>query len=204
MASKAGSLTTGPVRLSFPALKEPKPVSKDKPDDKKFQATLILPPDMDLKPFYDAVKAVMLERWGKLIKLPARNNPIKSNDEKELDGYEDGGHFINTRSKRRPKCVDGKVQDVIDIEEVFYPGCWVRAHINAYAWEHPQGGKGVSFGLNAVQFFKDGERFDGAIDVSEAFDAVPVADDEIFGGDDEVESSLFGGNGDDEGDEIPF
>lgn len=166
------SIVTPPVRLAFPALFEPKPVAKGNPT-LKYQAVLLIPPSVDLKPFYECVKAAMLEEWGKVEKLPARNNPIKSCEEKELDGYEPGWHFINVKSNYAPTVVDQRRQDILDPERIF-AGCWVRCALNAFAWKHDQGGKGVSFGLNAVQLVREDTRLDGRKSATDLFDEVEV------------------------------
>ena len=169
------SLVTPPVRLAFPALFEPKPVAKGNPQ-KKYQAVLLIPPSVDLKPFLEACKATMIEKWGKVEKVKAANNPIKKCEDKELDGYEPGWHYINVKSNYMPTVVDQRRQPILDPEQV-YAGCWVRVAINAFAWNHDQGGKGVSFGLNAVQFIRDDTRLDGRKEATDLFDEVEVADD---------------------------
>lgn len=166
---KATEVVTAPVRVSFPALFEPKPVSKDKPNELKYMATLLLPPETDKSPFFEAIKAAMVDKFGKAIKLPARNNPIKDCGEKELDGYEDGWSYINAKSGYQPSVVDQKAQPVMDKDAV-YAGCWCRFHLQAFAWDHPQGGKGVSFSLSAVQLVKDDDRLDGRKSGADVFE----------------------------------
>lgn len=184
-------LITPVCRLSFPALFEPRAVAKDKPDEKKYQATILIPAGESLKPFHKAMEHVMREKWGKLFKLSARNNPIHDCAEKpELDGYEAGWHFIGTSSKYQPQLLDRQKKEVLD-PELFYPGCWVRLFCNAYAWDHPQGGKGISFGLNAVQWVEHGDRLDGRKDASEIFEALEVPDDDAPP-EDRGEESPFG------------
>jgi hypothetical protein len=184
-------IVTEPCRISFPALFEPKPVAKNNPD-LKYQAAVLIPPDVDLAPFYAVVKAAMIAKFGKVIKLPAKSNPIHSCDDKDLDGYDEGWHFVNVKSGYQPSVVDQKRQEVIDASRV-YAGCWCRFHLSAYAWDHPQGGRGVSFSLNAVQLVREGERLDGRRAVKDVFDAVDVSDDEDFASySDESAEELFG------------
>lgn len=173
-------VVTAPCRLSFPALFVARPVS-NKPDaELKFMATLLLPPTTNLAPFHEAIKAAMLEKFGKLLRLDASKNPIKDCETKELDGYLPGWHFINTKSNNAPNVVDQRRQDIID-PELVYAGCWVRAHINAFAYDHPQGGKGVSFGLNSIQLVRDDARFDGRRRADEVFSDIVVEDDTMPG-----------------------
>jgi hypothetical protein len=169
-------IVTEPCRLSFPALFEPKPVSKSKPNDLKYQAAILIPKSVSLKPFVDCVKAAMKEMWGEQVKLPARSNPIKSCDDKELSGYEDGWHYINAKSGYAPGVVDQRLQDIIDPDAI-YPGCWCRFHLQAFAWDHPEGGRGVSFSLQSVQKVRDDDRLDGRVSASAVFDPVEIEDD---------------------------
>lgn len=186
-------IVTPPVRLAFPALFEPKPVAKGS-TELKFMATLLIPPTVELKPFYECVKAAMLDKWAKLLQLPAKNNPIKRCDEKELDGYEPGWFFINTKTQYQPNVVDQRRQEIIDKDRIF-AGCWCRFHLNAYGYDHPQGGKGVSFGLNSVQLVREDARLDGRKTATDVFDEIETAGDDApppqKGGD---VDELFGGS----------
>ncbi len=177
MAEKqATEIVTPPCRLSFPSLFEPSPVMKGE-TKVKFQATLILPPDVSIKPFQDCVKAAMLEKFGELIPLRGRSNPMKSCETVDYDGYEDASaYFIRSSSGEAypPTVVDEKRQEIIDAARV-YAGCWCRFHLVAYGWSHTSG-KGVSFSLNAVQFVKDGARLDGRRPAKDVFDEIEVED----------------------------
>ena len=185
-------VTAEPVRLSFPALFEPKPVAKSKPDEKKYMATMLLPPDFDMKPFHLAMRAAMESKFGKVIKLPAKNNPIKDCEEKEdLAGYQPGWHFVNVKSNFKPDVVDRGAQPIMDQDRIF-AGCWVRMHINCYAWSNELGGKGVSFGLNAVQLIREDERLDGRKSAADVFDPVEPDDDIFFDAGDDADDSGFG------------
>jgi len=172
-------IVTEPVRLAFPALFEPKPTSKSKPNDLKYQAALLFPPDYDMSPLVEVVKAAMVEKWGKVIKLVPRNNPLKKCDdrdpEKPLAGYDEGWRYLNSKSGYQPSVLDQKKQAILDSERVF-PGCWCRFHLIAYGWEHETGGKGVSFSLNAVQLIREDTRLDGRKAAREVFGEVAVED----------------------------
>lgn len=184
----AGTIVRTPeVRLAFPALFEPKPRSKDKPDVKTFQAVLLIPPSVKKELFTNAIKAAMIEKWGKVIPLPASKNPLRDCAEKPgLAGYEAGWTYINTHSKFKPGVVDRLLVPVTDPSKV-YPGMWVKAHINAFVWDHPTGGKGVSFGLNAIQLVRDDERLDGRVDATALFEPLdaPAPTSGTEGGDTE-------------------
>jgi hypothetical protein len=74
-----------------------------------------------------------------------------------------------TVTKDNPK---GKPQRVAqdDIEEVFYPGALVKAQIKPF-WYDREGNKGISWALNNVQKWGEGERLDSRVKAEDAFDA---------------------------------
>ena len=169
---KATDIVTPPCRLSFPSLFEKSATFRGS-DDKKYQASLLLPPEVDLKPFYACMEAAMLAKFGKPIKLPASKNPVKNCDEKDLDGYDEGWHYINCKSGYQPNVLDQKRQEILDPERIF-AGCWVRMHLSAFAWDHPTGGRGISFSLNSVQLVREGERLDGRRGGADVFEDIEV------------------------------
>jgi len=178
MNLEPNEIVTEPVRIAFPSLFKPKPVMKGS-DDLKWQAALLLPPDYDKKPLLACIKAVMLEKWGKVIKLTGRNMPIKSCAEKDLAGYEDGWFYVNTKSGYQPSVLDQRKQEVLDEDRIF-AGCWCRFHLKAYAWDN-QFGKGVSFGLEAVQLVRTDERLGGRKPATEVFGEIEVDDLDVDG-----------------------
>lgn len=169
-------VTTPPVRVSFPSLDKARQRAPGS-DRLTFQAVLLLPPETDLKPFQEAMRYAIVEKFGKPIQLPRDKNPIKDcADKVSVSGYEEGWHFINTHSGYQPKVVDHRREPIIDIAGTIYPGCWCRFLIKAFAYDHKVGGKGVSFSLEAVQFHHDDERLDGRADAKDVFD--PIESDE--------------------------
>lgn len=82
-------------------------------------------------------------------------------------------YIINASAKTRPHIVDQNVQPVMNIEEVFYPGCYVNASISVY--HYSVAGKGIAIGLDGVQFFRDGERLDNRPTAQQLFGAVAGA-----------------------------
>jgi hypothetical protein len=175
---------TGPVRLAFPALDEPKPTFPGA-EDLKYQATLLLPKTEPLKPYSEAIKAAVMAKWHKMVGLnPAKIGLQSCESKTHLAGYDEGWHFINTRTKYPVPCVDRQKRPMDPGK--FYGGCWVRAFLNTYAWEF-NGIRGVSFGLQALQFVKDDDAFaGGGADPNEVFEALgeiePESGDELSGG----------------------
>lgn len=151
------------ARLSFPALFEPKAMEPGQ--EPKYSATLLFPLDADLSALKKAAAAAAEEKFGAkakdLIKAGKIKWPIKDQaDKSHLQGYTEGS-FIAARSSAKPGVVNAALQPIIDPADVF-AGVLVRASVSAYAYDHPVGGKGVSFSLNNVMVVRDdGVRFDG-------------------------------------------
>lgn len=165
-------LITPEARLSFPVLFTPRPYF-DKGD--QFQATLLFPPGTDFAPFYEALKKAMLDKFGQLVPMGPAANPLKDAAEKsQFAGYEAGWKFLAMHTPDRVAVVDQTKTPVTDPAKC-YPGQWVRAHINAFGWAY-KGKKGVSFGLNAIQIVRDGDRLDGRITTGDAFDPLDLGD----------------------------
>lgn len=157
--------------LSFPSLFEPRAaVEGAKP---KYSCNLLMPPDFDLGPLKQIIAEAAREEWGD--KMPKKLVlPIKDAhaEKPEYDGYKPGWHFIAPNSMRRPTVVD-QSRTPIDDPSALYAGCVVNAVVHAYTWT-AAGRKGVSIGLSGVQFARDGERLDGGIDATSAFDAIDI------------------------------
>jgi hypothetical protein len=203
--ARATYLITPECRLSFPSLFVPRErVKGDTTGVKTFQAVLLLPPNVNLRPFTEALKAAMVEKWGEIVPLPASKNPIHDcSDKPGVSGYDAGWHYISVHSRQQPAIVDRMNQPVVpDSDEdpnapgkfrqssKIYPGMWVRAYINAFAWNNTAGGKGVSFGLNAIQLVRDDARLDGRINAADIF--TPLDDVKTGNGGDDVDDPLFG------------
>ncbi len=170
----------GPGRLSFPALFEAAPQMGDA-TKLKFEATILLPPDTDIAPLHAALKKAVLDKFGELIPLAPDKYPIKDCEAKTaakpLKGYLSGWHCITTKSDYAPELFDQRVKPLID-QEALYAGCWVNLFCKAYGY-NVKGNRGVTFGLNAVQLVRDGDRLDGRVSGVKAF--APVAMDDTDG-----------------------
>jgi len=156
---KKKDLITPEFRVSFAQVFEPKQI--DGEGDFKYSLTLLFTEDTDLSALKKAAVQAAKDKWGdnlpKNLKMPF----LKGNEQDTIhDGYKDM-IFIRTSSKQPIGVVkkqDGAIVDIIDRTE-FYSGCYAVAGVNAYAWEHKAGKKGVSFGIQNVMKIKDGEPF---------------------------------------------
>lgn len=153
---------TGEFRASFVAVFTPK--KADEPGKKdKYGMTMLFPKGYDLAREKAAVKACLEEKfgkdqgkWPKNLRMPWRDQAEKAD---QYDGFEPGAPFINVTSVNKPGLVDGDRNDIIEPSQ-FYSGCYARATIRAFYYEN-KGNKGVSFGLQNVQKFRDGEPLGG-------------------------------------------
>jgi hypothetical protein len=173
------SVLTGTVRLSWPSLARARSFEGQKP---KFQSTLIFPKSADLTALKAAIVQARDEKWG--AKVPANLRfPLRDGAERVKDdgsywaGYGPDMFFMNANSERKPQLVDNLNVELTDealIEKTFYGGCYVRALLRAYTYD-VSGNRGVTFGLNAVQFIGHGEPLGGGVDAKTLF--TPVAPD---------------------------
>ena len=199
-------VATPPCRLSFASLFEKTLKFKDLPDvdeNKNYSATLLIPPDVDLKPFAAALKAAMDD--GKItnpkFQVIHKCDGKKTRDGKDYAGYEDGWHYLRASNNRMPEVVDqmmnpvfklpagasaeDRAQAVKDAEARVFSGCWCRFLLRAFQWR----GEGVSFSLEAVQLVREDERLGGgAVPAKSVFQ--PVATEEM--GSDDPLGKLLG------------
>lgn len=182
-------IQTPMFRVSFPSVFEASSYEGGAP---KFSVCAVWTPKLFTpkdKELWAAMKLladeVSLEKFKKkLDALPANfKKPFRDGNEKaDLEGFGEGKVFSNLSSKMRPGIIDRDRAPITDPED-FYPGCFARATITAYAYDNV--GKGVAFGLQNLQKIKDGDRLDSRTDAAEDFgDAVDDAWLGDEGGDD--------------------
>jgi hypothetical protein len=163
--------------LNWPSLDKPK-LPKNGKGDAKYAIQLMFDPGADLSALQAAALEVAAERYGekaaKLLKTGALASPFGTDWEKK--GYPEGTVYINARSKNQPGMVlrDLTIVPGTDVEQIkryFYSGARVRATIVAFYYDNES--KGVGFGLNNIQFLKDGPRLDGRTAATDDFEALP-------------------------------
>lgn len=176
--------------LSYPALKEPRMVG----DATKatYSAVIIFPEGADLSELEAACVSAAEEKWGadrtaKMLKAKALKWPIKSGDEysarKEGNEFYEGKKYVNVKSDEQPGMVgpraghDGRPEAYS--ADQFYAGCVVRCSCAVYAYDHPQGGKGIGIGLNNLQYVKRGERLDNRRQAADEFEVIDEGVDEF-------------------------
>jgi len=174
------TIITPRCTLSFPHLFV---AHKIKDDDKaKFSACLVFTADKDLSEMKQKIILAGQTKWPggefeamlkeKALKLPFRTDGVVSK------GYGEGSTYFNARSDNAPGIVmpqagaDGRPIKLTD-RNLIYPGCIIRASLTAYGYVNRQ--KGVTFGLNNVQWLDNGPRLDNRTAAEDDFDAVEVA-----------------------------
>ncbi len=179
---QADSYDGGEAKFGLTAIWDPSKFSAQ--DKRRWKAVMAL---LD-----EASKAEHRKSWKNLpvnFKRGVRDGAEKA----DLEGYGEGKRFANITSKMRPGVID------LDDEEIgpehnnadrIYPGCYARATVTAYGYSKK--GKGVSLGLQNVQFVKDGDRLDSRTNASEDFQ------------NEEIDDQWLDDATDDDDDEIPF
>ena len=167
------NILTPPFRVSFPNVFKPKRNELSGKDE--YSIVALFPKDADLTSLKKAAEAAITEKWGpdktkwpKNLRSPFRDQGERKKDGKLPSGYEEGAFFLNLKSTQRPGIINQKREDIID-EADFYPGCWARASVRAYAYDN-KGNRGVSFGLQNLQKVKDGEPLSGRPKAQDEFE----------------------------------
>ena len=184
MASERIELNTPEGRLMFVNLKQARRIDPKNADETaKFSVTVNFDPAAQKTKAFKKLKAAVEKttenKWGDNRPRKLRTPFLTTDDVDPVpDGIEDGDVFIRLNSTSRPEVVDRNVEPVLDLDKV-YSGCYGIVNVQCYPWEHPTGGKGVSFGLGPVQKTRDGDPLGGvAKPAAKAFEALPEEDDE--------------------------
>jgi len=172
--ARSEAFKTPLARLSY-AQSLYKPRAQQDGGKLKYGATLIF----DLKDRAELEKVVanvITDEWGakaiEMAKAGLIKSPFLAGDGKEARNKTTGDlhpgmgadkFFIRVQANEdRPPWIRWKDPNLQETETNVYSGCMVKAVINAFAWEHPQNGKGVSFGVEGVQKLQEGERLGGS------------------------------------------
>ncbi len=176
------NVVTPEFRASFPVVFKPKRNDLNGKDE--FSIVALFKKGQDLTALKAAAKAACVNAWGadeskwpkgsptSPFKNPFRDQAEKTKDGKLPDGLEVGAIFMTFRSVTRPGVVDQNKQEILEPAK-FYAGCFARASVNAFAFNQ-KGNAGVSFGLNHIQFVRDGKPFSARPRVEDAFEAIAV------------------------------
>lgn len=173
------NVTLNNVRLSFPALWEPRK-GPDANSKASYQAAFLLDKKDNAKDI-EAVKAAIATITKETFKgkQPPKIALRDGAEKPDVDGYGDGVMFINARSDKRPHVVGRKMETLMPDDGIPYAGCYVNATIRLWGQDN-QYGKRINAQLRAVQFVKKGDAFgDSEIDVSKEFKPLDNEEDAI-------------------------
>jgi len=195
-------------RLAFSqSLFKPRSVTSGGP--KRYGCTLIFE-EKHRAFFSNIIAEVIKEQWSDKgiarAKAGGIRIPLLKGDGKEAHskqsgelhpGFGPGLFFIRTQAnEERPPIVRWRDPNTPATQEEVYSGCYGAGVLNAFAWNHPQNGDGVSFGIRMFQKIKEGESIGGIapIDANDWFEPVEDTGDlpaEMAGG----AQGLFGADG---------
>jgi hypothetical protein len=158
------------VLVLYPHLHEPHLPRGSAADAKPtYQLTALLPPGYDMSDLMRIALAAATKAFGegaaRMLKAGAIKSPFRSQAEKAAEGKEGfsehpDAKYINVKSERQPGVIDQRMQKILDPSKV-YGGCSCNVQVNCFAWNHPTGGKGLSFGLQNVQLVREGPHLGG-------------------------------------------
>lgn len=172
---------------SYPHYAAPQKAQNEGEKD-KYAGTFVFAKGANLAEMEAEARAVAVEALGEkkgtAFPLYGGKGAAFRNDLQEKYPKIEGAIVVSARSDKQPGLVyrhgdpatlkDGKMKpakvEQDDIEEVFYPGAKVKAHLKPY-WYDKKGNKGIGWALNNVQFWEKGERLDSRIAAEDAFDA---------------------------------
>ena len=163
------NVTLNNVRLSFPALWEPRK-GPDANSKASYQAAFILDKKdnaADIAAVKAAIAAITKETFKG--KQPPKICLRDGSEKPDLEGYGDGVMFIYARSDKRPHVIGRKMEAIGPDDGIVYAGCYVNATIRLWGQDNNYG-KRINAQLRAIQFVKKGDAFgDGDIDVMKEF-----------------------------------
>ena len=175
-----------PCQLSYANIWEPKSINGSDP---KYSVSLIIPKKdkktlAAIQSVIDKIKADprSINKWGG--KLPPKIKlPLRDGDEEKDDETYAGAMFMNANSSRAPRVIDGRLNDVMDQDEV-YSGCYAKVKVALFAYS-ASGNRGIGASLEVIQKVRDGERLGGSGTGIEGFGVEDEDDDLPFPAGDE-------------------
>lgn len=160
-------------RVSYPNVFKPKYNSLSKKEEFSVQA--LFKKGEDLTKLKAAAQEACTKKWGAdpkkwpaNLKNPFRDQAERAKDGTLPDGCEAGAIFMTFKSSTMPAIRDMANTSFITEPSKFYAGCFARASVFAMAYD-VNGGRGVTFLLNYLQFAGDGVPFSSRPPVESAF-----------------------------------
>lgn len=160
--SATGNIVTPQGLLCYPNLFEAVlPKGETDPKKKRFQTSMVFPKNADLSLLKDAVEEAASGAFGPDYKKKHKvRKPFLRTEEHPKIGVDPEEYpvLIRSNSPSRPQIIRGDKSPVVESEsEDVYGGRHARLSLRCYTYDHPTGGKGVSFGLQNVQLLDHDE-----------------------------------------------
>jgi Protein of unknown function (DUF2815) len=179
-------MKTGLVRLAFSnGLFE---LQKDDWGNLNWTSTLLIPKSDSLAPYEKLALEAATTEWGdkalQLIKGKVVHSPFLDGDgpqgKSKTTGVEHAGFpghtFLRVKSGEnyRPTLIDRQKMPITKRDQL-YSGCYVFAVVHCFTWDNEKKGKGLTFGIDMVQFVKDGENLGGGggVDIDKWAETIP-------------------------------
>ena len=179
LANPMKVITGKDTRWSYANVWEAKSINGGTP---KFSVSLIVPKSdkVTVEKIKAAIQAAYEEGQAKLKgngrsvpPLTAIKTPLRDGDtERPDDPAYAGCWFISAKSDKKPDVVDQNA-DPMD-SALLYSGCYARVAMNFYAY-NTNGNRGITAGLNGIQFVRDGEPLGSHFDAQKEFGAIEPA-----------------------------
>lgn len=184
--------TTPKFRVSFPHVFEKHTGFKGQ--EPKYSISMLFDKATDLKELKRAANNAAIEAWGKdTSQWPEEyKKPFRDGDkDPKKRGKPEYKNviFVGASSNQKPQVigplkVEGQFPHLTKDDGEFYPGCYARATLIAFAYD-TGGNVGISFALQNIQKLEDGENLSGRKSADEEFDEVDDGSDdrESYGND---------------------
>jgi ssDNA-binding protein len=171
-------LVIGPVRLSYLFVFEPRVNKLKRGQPLEFSVTLLIPKDpTEHMPSGDSERKQIVSELGLLVKAKWGEKPGKIwypvRDGDAEDAPYPGYWFIRAKSGEAhpPMLIDGLMRPVTS---GWASGDWARVKVKPWLFD-TDGNKGVSMGLQAIQFLYKGEALGSGESTADGFDEVKDA-----------------------------
>lgn len=160
----SGHYITPRCRMVYPALLEKSlPKGETDPAKAKYQITLLFPKGADLAALVNAAEKTIADNISAEKRKTVRiKKPFIKTEEQPrfADLAEDYPVMVRASANYKPQVIRADTQPEND-ESNIYGGRWCRVSLNPYWYDHPTGGKGVSFGLQNVQLLEHDDPIGG-------------------------------------------
>lgn len=172
--TKGDNVITPICRLSFPHLFIAVANKDSDPNDKRFSASFLIPPQFDLTLLKQDATRAAKEKFGD--KIPSSfKSPFKDAGEYEYEGYNKGWKLLRATATSRPTILIQKGKELVKLTEddgsEVYPGRWCIATLRAFGYDK-KGGKGVAMGLNNILLLDHDEPLGGRMRAEDEFEAI--------------------------------